>query len=392
MPNQSFTQMRLRNAESVVNTVRQHREISRADLARETGLSPASITSIVDELIRNGFLRETEPRFTMAGRRPIGLVFNPESGFVAGFQFELDSIKIIIDDLDGKMKYPSEQTSVSTTAESQEIVDLCLHLLKNACKNIGISPAAVRCIGMAVPGPVSEYSLDKDNRRPPELYNNVKSNLTKTLAVEVKIDSLVNSAALAEAMRGAGKDLDSMVYFRAGHALRSAILLENKLIKGKSQLAGDVGHIIIPGKEWLCSCGRKGCVNGIASVPSFIQLCRKSGINLNDVEDFPLLAGEGSDIFLKLIEDCAEAIAFAAAAAVNILAPDALVFSTPFHNCGAAFETPLANALSRFSQQDLLRQCRVLKAQAKSPSEAYGAALSALHNYPLLDKSAARKS
>jgi hypothetical protein len=204
MANQSFSQMRLRNAESILETVRLHSEISRADLARETDLSPATVSSIVDDLIKTGFLNETGARSTSVGRRPIGLVFNPEAGYIAGICVDTERLSIVLCDLDGKVK-AEQSSSLDSNLETQEISEACIKIIRAACKSIGVSMSNVGVLGLAVPGPLKEDYYFKNGARRPEVYNSTKDILARKMNIPVKIDSLVNMAALAEGMRGAGR-------------------------------------------------------------------------------------------------------------------------------------------------------------------------------------------
>jgi len=389
MANQSFSQMRLRNAESILETVRLHSEISRADLARETELSPATVSSIVDDLIKTGFLNETGARSTSVGRRPIGLVFNPEAGYIAGICIDIERLSLVLCDLDGKVKVEQSAT-LDNNLETQEISEACIKIIRSACKSIGVSMSNVGVLGLAVPGPLKEDHYFANGARRPEIYNSIKEVLARKMSIPVKIDSLVNMAALAEGMRGAGQGANCLVYFRIGHAMRSAVIINHQLLAGKNNLAGEIGHLTMLGQTGICHCGKTGCVNAIAAVPHFLDRCRKDGIKIDHEQEMPDLAVLGKQNFQVLLTECASAVGFAISAVINTLAPDAVIVSSPYTTCGAAFQEPLTNALSKFTQADLLTQCKILQSQLKGSPEAYGAALSAMQSYPLLEHVSAR--
>lgn len=377
--------MRLRNAERVISSVRAHAGISRADLARQTELSPATVSSIVDDLIKSGYLLETGAKSSVLGRRPIGLEFNAESGYVIGIYLECKYIKLILANLDGQAKQHQE-AELSADADASEAAELCLKLAKAACKANVIALQSVGSMAMAVPGPLKVDGPQLSGMRRPEFFSSIQSILKRKLGISVELDSLVNMAALAESVNGAAEKKELLLYVRVAHALRSAILVKQKLLVGKNNLAGELGHIRIPQSNCVCYCGKTGCANTIASYPSFIEHCSRQGIAIEKSADFAELVAHGNEKFLKLVEDCASAIGFSVAAAINILAPNAVIISSPYNDCGAAFQTPLTHALSKYTQSELLTQCKIATGPLLGSSEAQGAALLAIQNYPLSEK------
>lgn len=370
--------MRLRNAETILQAVRLSAEISRADLARLTELSPATVSSIVDELISAGFLSESGARSSGMGRRPIGLIFNAQSLISAGVRIDNGAILLTLIDLNARqvgeiLEYKCESTDVITVSEC------IVQLLKNACKQANVALSAVAALGIAAPGPIKDESSGSRNSN----YIALRESLARKLPVPVQLKSMVAMAALAEGLTGEARQFQTMVYFRVGHAVRSAVLLERNLVEGKNQLAGEVGHTVVPDQPWVCPCGKTGCVNGIAALPNFLALCQKDGLNLAGEEEFTSHISDSR--FIGLLTKCAQALAFAIAPSINLMAPDSIVLSAPYLVCGERFKGPFIEALSRYTQSDLLSQCKITYAQAPGLKEAVGAGLFALEKVSLTE-------
>lgn len=384
MRNQSFSQMRLRNAESIIHAIRRQSEVSRAELARETDLSPATVSSIVDDLIVAKVLTETGAKSTAAGRRPIGLMFNPEAGFAAGICLRPEKIGIVIADLDGTEK-SNIQNPIDFIAEPQKVADECVKLMRIACKKVGLGLNSLFAIGIAAPGPFRDEHLPIPGlRRPGEAFETVKTLLSRKLGIPITLDTLVNMAALAEVHDGEGKGSQCMVYFRIAHALRSAILVDGTLIKGKFNSSGDAGHIQLPNSNWSCHCGKTGCVNGVAAWPHFQSIATKLGVTLETPQQMAELAQGDNKIMQNLLAECASAIGFCVSAAINFISPDIIFIASPYLHCGQNFLDPLTNALSKYSQRDLLTQCKIVYRDLNDSNEAFGAALMAIQDYPLI--------
>ncbi len=370
--------MRLRNAETVLQAVRLSPEISRADLARLTELSPATVSSIVDELIQAGFLMESGARSSGMGRRPIGLIFNSKSLVSAGVR--VDGSKVLLSLIDMNANAVGETFEHDAqTLDMIEVSDFIIQVLKTACKQSSIGLASLASVGVAAPGPIKDDSPRLKN----ESYFALRESLARKLSVPVQLKSMVSMAALAEGLIGEARHSQTVIYVRVGHAVRSAILLERNLLEGKNQLAGEVGHTIIPGETWLCSCGKTGCVDGIAAVNNFLSMCKRDGLEIADDSAF------GDHLcdprFTTLLAKCAQSLAFAVAPSINLMAPDSIVVSAPYLVCGEMFKGPFVEGLSRYAQSELLSQCKISYSYSAGVKEAVGAGLYALEKLSLTE-------
>src|SRR5262245_20469740 len=149
MRSQSFLEMRRRNALTIVSIVRAQGDISRAELAREANLSPATVSSIVDDLLSSGILVETGSKSTATqrGRRPIGLTFNARSRFAAGASIDGASLRIALCDLDGNPV--TETTSKFEAAgDTDELTSLIADSLKEIAKEAGIPVKRICALGV----------------------------------------------------------------------------------------------------------------------------------------------------------------------------------------------------------------------------------------------------
>lgn len=378
--------MRLQNAEQILQSVRLHQEASRAEIARETGLSPATVSSIVEDLLKLRFLSETGSRTTALGRRPIGLAFNSSSVHFAGISLNnRNELFVALMDLEKNpictKRIPlASDNKISGTALSESL----LLALKAACKAGSVNFQSIASLGLSMPGPIrNEIEPGEGETGDLEsVYRNAANLTARKLLIPVSLNSLVNTAALHESRQAEGNSC--LVYLRAGHALRSAVLYDGKILGGKNNLAGEIGHLILPDKTWSSFGGKQGCINGILALPAFLEQCRLAGLELATEDQFVDALQNNS--FLTLLAEAATALAYATAALINTLAPDAVIISAPYLNCGLAFKEPFERALAHYAEAELLRQSKIQFRQSKdsSESEAYGAALMAMQDFSLL--------
>ena len=382
MVNKSFGGMRLRNAESIVQVVRQKTEISRADLARETALSPATVSSIVEDLIESGFLVETGARSTLAGRRPIGLVFAPACGIVGGISIDDGKLVLALCNLDGKVAVEKIAT-IDPESDAAELSEQCLKLIRSSAKGSGLSLQGLGAIGLAVRAPLNAGYNSNNGRNRAQIYASLKDQLSKKLSTAVYLDTLVNMAALAENTIGAGQGSECTLFVRIGFAVRSALLVDNRVIEGRNKLAGEIGHVVVPGNQAICLCGKRGCVNASASVPQFLSECERLGIKLTDEFNLTNVRDSDKEHVGTLLMECGSVCGFALAGAMNILAPDTVIISSPYSAFGSEFKDSLVESLSKYCQPEILTQCKLITIPREAKNEALGAAILALQNFPI---------
>lgn len=150
----------------------------------------------------------------------------------------------------------------------QEVADQALLLLKN--QNISLD----QCIGVGVgvPGTI-------DRKEGKVLYsNNLKwenvplaEELGRVIPCPVRIANDADCAALGEAAAGAGKDYSDVVMFTLGNGVGGGIILNGEVFEGGMLGGSEVGHMVIKANGRLCTCGRKGCLEAYASIPSLLK-------------------------------------------------------------------------------------------------------------------------
>ena len=139
----------------------------------------------------------------------------------------------------------------------------------------GVEPARIAGIGLGIPGKVDPergIALLAVNLG----WHNVpiKHWLEAELHIPCHIENDVGTACLGESLYGAGKDSTNMVYLSLGTGIAARVLIEGKLYRGTSGLAGELGHAIFVEDGPLCSCGAHGCLEALASGPALARLAR----------------------------------------------------------------------------------------------------------------------
>ncbi len=195
--------------------------------------------------------------------------------------------------------------------------------------------------------------------------------------VRVVLENDANATAVAEWRWGAGVGFQNIVYLTLGTGIGGGIILDGKLYRGHSDLAGEVGHQTILMNGPICGCGKRGCLEALASGPAVARLARES---LNYGRGRALLAaagGRAADITAKHVIECAKRgdalsmgvlnevgtyLGLGLANIVQILNPQRIILGTLAIHAGELLLSPVREALSEYAWARSLEGCKVVAA------------------------------
>ncbi len=255
------------NKNLVIKTVIKNSSISRADLSKVLGLTKATISSIVQELINENFIIETGNRKTSIGRKPTMLVFNGNAGSSVGIEVSPKYIDIMVCDLLGKpIIYKSFDYANGYTNYVKEIKEC----LDSILPEIPETPYNIVGITLSFHGVVKDnkviFAPAYNNVRPPE---NIAESLKEIYNVPVYVCNTANLSAVGENVFSVHKMNVVSIYIRPNVGM--GIILGGKLYTGNNGIAGNFGHITVQSEGKPCVCGNKGCLECYASETSVLN-------------------------------------------------------------------------------------------------------------------------
>ena len=261
--------MQQANRALVLALIRHDPTLSRASIARQTTLSPASVSGIVDHLIREGFVREEAAAVTGAvGRRPVRLVFNPAARVTLGIAIDVRDITAGLVDLGGEIQ-ATQRVPIAPEAGPAAIVDTVAQVARRALR--GVASRDVLGVGVAVPGLVRWpdgvilFSPNLGWRDVP-----IRAMLEERLGRPVLVDNEVRALALAEHSYGAARGARTVVVIDAAYGVGGAVIIDGALYRGVHGAAGEVGHNIVEPNGAVCGCGNRGCLETVASAHGLV--------------------------------------------------------------------------------------------------------------------------
>lgn len=266
------------NKSTIFNLIRREGPISRAGLTKITRMSPTSTGRIVGNLIDEGFVREVGTKEGGLGRRATLVEVNPDGLLAFGINIDVPHIHVGVADLSGDIHtYKSYESPADLDVE--KTLDIVVEGILEQFEQLEEKQQGRICgVGVTVPGHViwQEGILDFS---PQLTWDTVplKMKLQKRLRSEsVYLENDVKAAALAEGLYGAAVDASDFVVIRLGSGMGAAVVNNGELLRGKDNIIGELGHMIVEPDGELCDCGRRGCLQTFLCISGIEKRSRRS--------------------------------------------------------------------------------------------------------------------
>lgn len=236
---------RAQNRRAVLELIEHERAVSRVALAQSLGLSQATVSEVVGELVRAGLVLEVGLGRSRGGRRPVMLKFNDEAGFVVAVDLGGTESRLALFTLGGRL-LTRESGPLPLASTPVEAVQVLADQIRRLIGKSTAPPDRVCTVGMAVPGVADPISGEV--RLAPALgwqQAPIGSLLTDSLGIPVYIDNDVNAAALAELRFGAGRSISTFVYVWIGTGVGAGLVIDGRLHRGFGNFAGEIGYLVV---------------------------------------------------------------------------------------------------------------------------------------------------
>jgi predicted NBD/HSP70 family sugar kinase len=262
----NLEQAKSHNRRVVIEAVRSHGELSRAEIARITALSSQTASNIVEELAAAGLLLAEPLRKPRRGQPAIPYSINPSGAYSIGLQLDHQSLTGVVIDLAGKVCFRAEQVVDRPTPEvALPILSLMISDLQ---KGAGLSLKSMLGIGLAMPGPFGVEGMTSVGPTTLPGWRDfpIAEELQKQTGFQVTVENDANAAAIGERLYGVARKLSDFVYIFIGTGLGAGMFLNGHLYRGNRRNAGEIGHMTVMPNGLPCGCGNRGCLECYVSL------------------------------------------------------------------------------------------------------------------------------
>jgi predicted NBD/HSP70 family sugar kinase len=261
----NFTQEQIKdiNRVNIINFIRQEKTTTKQEIALTLDLSIPTITSNINDLINEGYVKEVGIAKSTGGRKPVILGFVKNAKYSFGVSITKDHVQIRLINLENDIIDETEfpYTDLVTTLSS--IKDHITNMLKEHA----INRKYVVGIGLALPGVVNDEHLILEKAPNLQVHDFSFIRFQESLGLRVWIENEANIAAFAEIKVGNSKNIDNLVYISITEGIGTGIIY-----KSNQKKAGEFGHTRVSGGQLRCNCGRSGCWELYASKQALLRL------------------------------------------------------------------------------------------------------------------------
>ncbi|WP_163539496.1 ROK family transcriptional regulator [Gracilibacillus sp. YIM 98692] len=265
----SFQWMKSLNKSIILNKIRTAGSISRAQIAKETKLTPPTVGTIVKELLEQELIKESVLGASQGGRKPKMLELNTTGFYIIGIDVGPSNIQFILSDLSGNVvdnwhkavhEGIDERAFLSTLEQGvAQLIDQ-----NKSLRLIGIGVAMHGVVDAALGISVFAPNLNLRNI-------SIKEHLETTFDMDVRVENDAKALALGEAWFHDQVPQTSMIAVNVGRGIGAGLVINGKLFNGEHGIAGEIGHMTIDINGKLCSCGNVGCLQTVASGPAIAE-------------------------------------------------------------------------------------------------------------------------
>ncbi len=250
------------NRRIMLNLVRKHQPVSRADLARHSGLQRSTVSAIAEQLLAERWLSEGAVGQSQRGRKPRFLHLNANGAGVFGINVRPGLTHLALADLNGR--FLAQESMPTPTQSDQFLTEVAqrIHRLMRAHPQLSYEG-----IGVSVPGRVDSASGRVVFA--PNLgweVEDLKPRLESATGLPVELENEANACALSEFWFGTETEgVSNLVAVAVSEGIGTGIILNGQLVRGPFGLAGEFGHVALTKDGPLCACGNRGCWEVYAS-------------------------------------------------------------------------------------------------------------------------------
>jgi predicted NBD/HSP70 family sugar kinase len=313
------------NMNLVLELIVNSKPISRAAISKILGLTKATISAIVGELINRKYIIEIGSDDTNLGRKPILLSFNRKAGYAVSVDIGEQMMSALVTDLQGEER---QLKQISTPTESRMIPSVLIELIHSMTHSLPKSPYGIVGITLGIHGVVSDnevlFTPYYDLRNIPlvqELENHFNTNVT--------LENEANLSVIGEKTFEYNYPNIANISVHTGVGL--GLIMNDSLYSGRKGYAGEVGHTIIEVNGRQCPCGNHGCLEQYASERALLlDLADKKGLKILDFATFSKLYRDGDKDAIEMIDTFVLYMSVCVNNILNLYNPDLIIINSRF--------------------------------------------------------------
>jgi len=330
--------LKIQSRKIILDTIRKAERIARIDLARDTNISQATVTTLTAELIRQGLIeevsRDEETERSQRGRPRVDLKLRSAAFLVAGLKIAGLTISVVIVDFEGKVVHEYKHQMDQSIFQADEMIKQIEMALAAATASVDLPVAGLSAIGIGIAG-VVDANRGFVHWSPLFKKRNIEfgTQLSAALKKPVFIDNDANLVAMAEQYLGLGRNVTDFIVVTIESGVGMGIVVNNQLYRGIRGCGAEFGHIKVQLDGALCRCGQRGCLEAYVADYALLREASISTEQANDASpekrilDLLADARRGDPTAQSIVRRSSRMFAMGLSNLVNIFDPQLIILS-----------------------------------------------------------------
>jgi predicted NBD/HSP70 family sugar kinase len=307
----------------------------------------------------------------------------PDAVYAIGLDVGHDHVRAIVTDVVG-ISYWDRSEAMAVDDDPERALDAAVRLVTTAIADTAVPPEKILGLGLGIACPVDKTTgaLRAEGIMPGWVGIRPADELAARTGLPTRLINDANAGVLAERRFGAARDCANVVYVRLAAGIGAGMVNDGRMLLGHLGLAGELGHVIVEPNGADCRCGRRGCLETVASPAAIAGLLASGRGQPVGTVDVAGLLRKGDRDALRVIEDAGEAVGRALSTAVSLLNPELVVIGGDLVEAGDALLEPIRRTLRRGAMGSLRQRLRVVPSMLGDSAGVRGAAALVLDGVP----------
>lgn len=359
--------MRDINQNRLLNLIRVNGPVSRPELSAITGLSPATVLALTNDLISRQIVIEKGTANAPRGRRPVLLEIDPRGGYAVGLMIrEHETVGVIVN-LHGSVVSSLHWDLTLINQDAQQTIELIAERVEELITRAGFARERIIGVGCAISGFIdSQNGICVDSWQLGWHNFELGRPLSARLQMPVLVSNNVSCISCYENLFGRGQPYQNFLTVAIGRGLGLGIIINGELYSGATGGAGEFGHttVVVDGRE--CECGKRGCLEAYVAhrglVATYAFLLKARGYQQEEPALEQLLHSAPDDpVACQAFQQAGHMFGIGLANVVNLFNPECIILTGEGIEFGDRFFDPALQALHEHTFSRLGRSLEVLR-------------------------------
>lgn len=374
----------------MLRALREHGALSRGEIAQRVDLSRTTLSEITNDLLARGaivVISTDADRREGSGRPAERLALDPSSGQFMGVDIGHTRVHVAVADASHEV-IAAGVTRYDLDPAWPDRIARAFALIEQLSEETGVHYGALQGVAVGLAGPFPDLLRAHNSEAGrTSTVDLVSEAFAERFGAPVIIDNNSRLAALAEAIGSSDGSVQDLVYVRLSDGIGGGLVVGGRLVLGSSGFAGELGHVAVADSSAStgveCRCGKRGCLETVASVPSILAECRARGVTMENLDDLRIAVAKGDPIVDAVLRTAATALGKVLGAAAVTLNPSEIVLAGEITQIAPVILQQVTATVG-YELIAIDASPRIRVAQLSDDDGALGAIAALFHQSPLL--------